>query len=91
MDSDFVGDLGKRRSLIGYMFTTGRYAISWKATLYNTLALFIIEAKYMAITEVCKEAIWSRGLLCEISEDLQMSMVFGDSQSVIFSHKISDV
>ena len=33
VDSDFVGDLDKRRSLTGYVFIVGSCAISWKATL----------------------------------------------------------
>ena len=33
VDSDFVGDLDKRRSLTGYVFIIGCCAISWKATL----------------------------------------------------------
>ena len=33
VNSDYVGDLDKRRSLTGYVFTIGGCAISWKATL----------------------------------------------------------
>ncbi|XP_066365537.1 uncharacterized protein [Miscanthus floridulus] len=33
MDSDFAADLDKRRSLIGYMFTIGGCAVSWRAIL----------------------------------------------------------
>ena len=33
VDSDFVGDLNKRRSLTGYVLSIGSCAISWKATL----------------------------------------------------------
>ena len=41
----------------------------------------------MAITESCKEAIWLRGLLSEICDDLQTTIIFCDSQSVIFLTK----
>ena len=44
VDSDFPGDLDKRRSLIGYVFTIGVCAISWKATLHTTIALCTIKA-----------------------------------------------
>ncbi|WVZ81831.1 hypothetical protein U9M48_029166 [Paspalum notatum var. saurae] len=46
VDSDYAGDLDKRRSLTGYVFTIGGCAVSWKATckeavwlrgLYNEL------------------------------------------------------
>ena len=33
VDFDFAGDLDKRKSLTGYVFTIGGCAISWKATL----------------------------------------------------------
>ena len=33
VDSDYAGDLDKRRSLTGYDFTPSVCAISWKTTL----------------------------------------------------------
>ena len=33
VDSDYAGDLDKKGFFIGYVFTIGGYAISWKATL----------------------------------------------------------
>lgn len=41
-------------------------------------------AEYIAITKACKEVMWLRKL---ISEDLQISTVFCDSQSAIFFAK----
>ncbi|KAG8501668.1 hypothetical protein CXB51_004714 [Gossypium anomalum] len=87
VDTDFTGDLDRRRSLTGYIFTIGGCAISWKATLQTTVALSTTEAEYMAITEACKEAIWLKGLFSELYEDLQISTVFCDSQSAIFLTK----
>ncbi|KAH9699236.1 Integrase catalytic domain-containing protein [Citrus sinensis] len=63
VDSDYAGDLDKRRSTTGYVFTFARGPISWKSTLQSTIALSTIEAEYMAITEAVKEAIWLQGLL----------------------------
>ncbi|KAG8481139.1 hypothetical protein CXB51_025904 [Gossypium anomalum] len=87
VDADFAGDLDRRRSLTGYVFTIGGCAISWKATLQTTVALSTTEAEYMTITEACKEAIWLKGLFSELNEDLQISTVFCDSQSAIFLTK----
>src|SRR5207237_9190631 len=61
VDSDYAGDLDKRRSLTGYIFTIGGCAVSWKASLQATVALSTTEAEYMAISKACKEAIWLRG------------------------------
>ena len=63
-DSDFVGDLDRRRSLTGYVFILSGSAISWKATLQSIVAFSTTEAEYMAVTE----AIWLRGLV----EDLDL-------------------
>jgi hypothetical protein len=57
VDSDYAADLDKRRSLTGYVFTVGRCAVSWKATLQDVPAQSTTEAEYMAINEACKEAI----------------------------------
>ena len=32
-DSDYAGDLDKRRSTTGYVFTLARAPVSWKSTL----------------------------------------------------------
>ncbi|KAG8472511.1 hypothetical protein CXB51_035267 [Gossypium anomalum] len=87
VDANFVGDLDRKRSLTGYIFIIGGCAISWKATLQTIVALSTTEAEYMAITEACKEAIWLKGLFSELNEDLQINIVFCDSQSAIFLTK----
>ncbi|KAK1692074.1 hypothetical protein QYE76_008771 [Lolium multiflorum] len=51
VDSDYAGDLDKRRSLTGYVFTVGGCAVSWKATLQDAVAQSTTEAEYMAIAE----------------------------------------
>lgn len=67
MDSDFAGDLDKRRSLNGYVFTVGGCPGSWKASLQATIVLSTTKAEYMVISEACKKkAIWLRGLFIEL-------------------------
>ena len=83
VDSDFMGDLDKRRSLTAYVFTLGGCAISWKANLQSTIALSTTEAEYMAVTEGVKEVIWLKGLLTEISDCDGPIDVHCDSQSAI--------
>ena len=50
------------------MFTIGGCAISWKATLRSIGTLSTTEAKYMAVSEACKEALWLKGLFRALSE-----------------------
>ncbi|CAD6249656.1 unnamed protein product [Miscanthus lutarioriparius] len=61
VDSDFAVGLDKRRSLTGYVFTIGGYAVSWRATLQPVVALSTTEAEYMAVAEACKESVWLKG------------------------------
>uniref|UniRef100_A0A3Q7H8M3 CCHC-type domain-containing protein n=1 Tax=Solanum lycopersicum TaxID=4081 RepID=A0A3Q7H8M3_SOLLC len=71
-DSDYAGDLDKRRSTTGYVFTIANAPVSWKSTLQSTVALSTTEAEYMAITEAAKEAIWLQGLLRELDNPADM-------------------
>ena len=87
VDFDYAGDLDKRRSLTRYMFTIGGCAICWKVTLQSKVALSTTEAEYMAVTETCKNALWLKGLFGELSDQLQISTLFCDSQIDIFLTK----
>ena len=83
VDSDYAGDLDKRRSLTGYVFCIGGCAVSWKATLQHVVALSTMEAEYMAITEAIKEALWLKGLFGELSLHQGVITIYCDSQSAI--------
>lgn len=50
MDSDYAGDLDKRRSLTGYVFSLFGNTISWKATLQHIVTLSTTEVEYIAVT-----------------------------------------
>ena len=82
-DSDYAGDLDKRRSTTGYVFTLAKAPVSWKSTLQSTVALSKTEAEYMAITEAVKEAIWLQGLLDDLGVGQKQVTVFCDSHSAI--------
>ncbi|XP_070019638.1 secreted RxLR effector protein 161-like [Nicotiana sylvestris] len=83
VDSDYAWDLDKRRSLTGYIFTLSGIVISWKETLHSVVVLSAIEAEYIAITEVVKEAIWLQGLVSDLGLAQKKTQVFCDIQSVI--------
>jgi len=83
VDSDFAGDLDKRRSLTGYVFTFGKCAISWKATLQSIVALSTTEAEYMMLTEGIKEGIWLRDFVGEILSIENPVTVYCDNQNAI--------
>ncbi|RVW97269.1 Retrovirus-related Pol polyprotein from transposon TNT 1-94 [Vitis vinifera] len=58
-------------SRVPYSSTVGSFIYAM-----TIVALSTIEAKYMAITKACKEAIWLKGLFGELSDNLQITMVF---------------
>jgi hypothetical protein len=87
VDSDYAGDLDRRRSLTGYVFIVGSCAVSWKAVLQPIIALSTSEAEYMAIAEACKELIWLKGLYAELCGVDSCINLFSDSQSAIYLTK----
>ena len=83
VDSDFAGDLDKRRSTLGYVFTLAVGAISWMSKLQATISQSTIEAEYMVVSHACKEAIWLKGFLVEFGKVKDNVIIFCDSQSAI--------
>jgi hypothetical protein len=57
IDSDFIGDLEKRKSTIGYVFIIAGGVVSWVSKLQTVVALSTTEAEYMTTTQTCKKAI----------------------------------
>ena len=83
MDSDFVSDGDKGRSLTWYVFLYGPNLISWKATLQSIVALSTIEAQYIALSEAVNEGIWLKGFWNEQS----IVKIYCDNQSTIHLSK----
>lgn len=84
VDSDFAGDLDKRRSTSGYVFTLAGGPICWMSKLQKTTAVSTTEAEYVAAYHACQEAIWLKGLLGEFGIQQDKMKVFCDSQSAIY-------
>ena len=87
IDSDYVGDLDKRRSKTGYVFILSQAPVSWRSTLQSIVTLSTIEAEYMAMTEAIKEAIWLQGLLDDLRIDQDLLKINCDSMIVIYLGK----
>lgn len=82
-DSDYSGDLDKRRSVTGFVFSFGGTAISWKSGLQKVVALSTTEAEYIALSESAKEAIWLKNLIAEFRYTQEKVEIFCDSESAI--------
>ena len=83
VDSDFAGDLDKRKSISGYMFILNMCIVSWKATLQPIVALSSIEDEFVAATEAENEAMWLKGILNELWMDHKTVEVFCANQSAL--------
>ena len=62
-DSDFVGCIDSRRSIVSYVFMLAEGAISWKSVKQSLIATFTIEAEFIACYEASNQAIWLRNFI----------------------------
>jgi len=83
VDSDFAGDLEKRKSTTRYVFIIAGGAVSWVSKLQTVVALSTTEAEYMAATQACKEAIWMKKLMEELRHKQEKILLYCDSQSAL--------
>ena len=83
VDSNFAGDLDKRRSTLGCVFTLVGGAISWISKLQNIVALSTTEEKYIAASHDFKEVVWLKGLFGEFGRLQDNIKLFCDSESAI--------
>lgn len=58
--------MDSRKSIYRYVFIMFVTRISWNATPQKIIALVTIEAKYIALTEDVKEALWLEGFAKEL-------------------------
>jgi ATP-binding cassette subfamily B (MDR/TAP) protein 1 len=82
-DSDMAGDMDKRKSTSGYLFTFAGGAVSWQSKLQKCIALSTTEAEYIAATDASKELLWMKNFLKELSVKQEKFTLHCDSQSAI--------
>lgn len=66
-DADWGSCINTRRSVTGALVFIGGNLIMWKSTKQNTTALSATESEYMSVTDACREVLWIRQLLEELS------------------------
>ena len=87
VDSDFVGSLDTRKSLMGSVFTAYGGVVSWKANLQSVVALSTIEVEYIAMKEAAKESMRLLRLANELKIEQKTITLFCDNQSTIHLSK----
>uniref|UniRef100_A0AAV1UA30 Uncharacterized protein n=1 Tax=Peronospora matthiolae TaxID=2874970 RepID=A0AAV1UA30_9STRA len=83
-DADFASDKSDRKSLTGGIIFLNGMAVSWCAKKQGGVSLSIMEGKFVAASEVARELLGIREMLCKFGAvpKLPMSMHF-DNQAAI--------
>jgi hypothetical protein len=85
-DADWQGDLDERRSTSGYIFKLGGGAISWRSKKQDSVAVYSMEAEYIAASEAVKEGVWLKEFLASLKVVTSASnpiTIFCDNQAAI--------
>nr|KYP47620.1 Retrovirus-related Pol polyprotein from transposon TNT 1-94 [Cajanus cajan] len=74
-----AGDVDSRKSTSGYLINFAGGAVAWQSRLQRCVTLSTIEAEFIAITEACKELLWLKKFLQELSFVQDKYPLFVDS------------
>jgi len=83
-DLDWAGDPIKCRSTTGFFASLASGIVCWQSCLQKTVALSSTEAKYMAMSDTCRQITWIQSLFQELGYDLAPTPICGDNQGSIF-------
>ena len=83
-DSDWASDKITRQSQTGYFFQIARAVFSWQSPAQKTIALSSTKAKYMALSDCSRQAVWIKTLLNELGINIGSIPINGDNQGSIF-------
>jgi hypothetical protein len=67
VDSDWGGDETTSRSTTGYVLWLGTMPVAWKSKLQQKIGMSATEAEVIAASDCCREVVWLRNLLHEMS------------------------
>ena len=86
-DSDFQLDIDFRKSTLGYVYTLGGGAISWRSVKQSSIADSTMEVEYIA----AKEAMWLKNFLMDLevvpSAQSAITLFCDNSKAVINSEE----
>ena len=83
-DSDWAADKIWQCSVTGYFFKLANGIILWRSHTQKTIALSSMEAKYMAISDCSRQAIWIKTLIKELGIKIRSIPIYDDNQGFIF-------
>ncbi|UYV78958.1 hypothetical protein LAZ67_17000494 [Cordylochernes scorpioides] len=65
-DADWASDIDDRRSNSGTAITIGHSLVIWKTSKQKCVSLSTMEAEYLALSQITKEAVWIATILKEL-------------------------
>ena len=83
VETCYLSDLDKGRSQIGYLFTCGNTAISWRFVKQTLSATSSNHSKIIAIHESSCECVWLRLVIQHIREKCGLSSI-KDSPMILY-------
>jgi transposase InsO family protein len=86
-DSDFAGDPDTRRSTSGFVIWLNGGPVAWSSRKQSVVALSSTEAEFIAAAECCKELLFVRDLIYEITKERLEVEMRVDNQSAIWLMK----
>ena len=82
-DSDWAGDLEKRRLTSGYAIFLGKDLVSWHSRRQATVALSSTEAEYMSMCDCAQQILWIQSIFHKCHLTLDHSIMFGDNKGAL--------
>ena len=83
-DSDWAGDLDKRRSRTGYVVRINNSPIIWSSKLQVSVALSSAEAEYVALAATARDVLFCRNMLEELGfAQNKATTIYEDNNSCI--------
>jgi hypothetical protein len=93
-DTDWRGDLDKRKYVFGYIFLLNNRVISCNSKKQCCIILSTMKAKFMAFSATAQETIWLRRFLNHLSfyeNETDSVLIHNDSQQQSLIQKISSI
>jgi hypothetical protein len=80
IDSEWVGSVSDRKGTLGCCFSLGSTMTSWQSRKQFSIALSMVEAKYIAACFASCEAIWIQKLLTGLFDlEMEATMILCDN------------
>ena len=87
-DANYLADPHKGRSQIGYLFTYGGTAISWRSVKQSLVATSSNHSEIIAIHEASRERIWLRSIIQHIKRKYGLSAI-DNSPTILFEDNVA--